>query len=50
MSSPTPRRLPELTDAGLNATANVTAFNEYGEAIDGAIAVERALTISFLSR
>ena len=45
MSSPTPRRLPELTDAGLNATANVTAFNEYGEAIDGAIAVERALTI-----
>jgi FdhD protein len=39
------RRLPELTDAGLKATANVTARNEYNEPIDGAIAVERALTI-----
>ncbi len=45
MSSPSPRRLPELTDAGLKATANVTARNEFGEAVDGAIAVERALTI-----
>ncbi len=43
--SSTPRRLPELTDAGLKATANVTARNEFGEAVDGAIAVERALTI-----
>jgi FdhD protein len=39
------RRLPELTDAGLKATANVTACNEYNEPVDGAIAVERALTI-----
>jgi len=39
------RRLPELTDAGLKATANVVARNEYGEPVDGAIAVERALTI-----
>ena len=39
------RRLPELTNAGLTATAEVTAFNEYGEAVEGSIAVERALTI-----
>ena len=39
------RRLPELTDAGLKATANVTARNEYNEPVNGAIAVERALTI-----
>lgn len=45
MSSVRERRLPELTDAGLKATANVSARNEYGEAVDGAIAVERALTI-----
>jgi FdhD protein len=45
MSSVHQRRLPELTDAGLKATANVVARNEYGEPVDGAIAVERALTI-----
>lgn len=45
MSSDSRRRLPELTDAGLKATANVIARNEYNEAVDGAIAVERALTI-----
>ena len=39
------RRLPELTDAGLKATANVIARNEFGEPVEGAIAVERALTI-----
>ena len=39
------RRLPQLTDAGLKATANVVARNEYNEPVDGAIAVERALTI-----
>lgn len=39
------RRLPELTDAGLKATANVVARNEFGEPVEGAIAVERALTI-----
>jgi FdhD protein len=39
------RRLPELTDAGLKATANVTAHNEFNEPVDGDIAVERALTI-----
>ena len=39
------RRLPELTDAGLAATANVISYNEYNEIVTGAIAVERALTI-----
>ena len=39
------RRLPELTDAGLKATANVIAHNEFNEPVEGAIAVERALTI-----
>jgi len=45
MSSCRARRLPELTDAGLKATANVVARNEFGAAVEGAIAVERALTI-----
>lgn len=40
-----PRRLPELTNAGLAATANVTSYNEFNEAVEGSIAVERALTI-----
>jgi FdhD protein len=39
------RRLPQLTNAGLDATASVTSYNEYNEAIEGSIAVERALTI-----
>ena len=39
------RRLPELTNAGLDATARVTSYNEYNEAIEGSVAVERALTI-----
>jgi len=39
------RRLPQLTNAGLDATASVTSHNEYNEAIEGSIAVERALTI-----
>jgi len=41
----TARRRPELTNAGLAATANVTSYNEYNEAVDGSVAVERALTI-----
>jgi len=45
MSSAPRRRLPELTNAGLKATANVIAHNEFNEPIEGAIAVERALTI-----
>jgi len=45
MSTAPGRRLPELTDAGLKATANVVARNEFNEPVDGAIAVERALTI-----
>jgi len=45
MSTGTSRRLPELTDAGLKATADVTARNEYNEPVEGAIAAERALTI-----
>ena len=39
------RRLPELTNAGLKATASVVACNEFNEPVEGAIAVERALTI-----
>ena len=39
------RRLPELTNAGLDATASVISYNEYNEAIDGSVALERALTI-----
>jgi FdhD protein len=39
------RRLPTLTDAGLKATASVVSYNEYNEAIEGSVAVERALTI-----
>jgi FdhD protein len=39
------RRLPELTNAGLKATANVVACNEFNQAVESAIAVERALTI-----
>jgi FdhD protein len=45
MSSVRRRRLPELTDAGLKATANVIAHNEFNQPVEGAIAVERALTI-----
>jgi len=40
-----PRRLPQLTNAGLEATASVTSYNEYNQAIEGSIAIERALTI-----
>ena len=39
------RQLPELTNAGLDAVTSVTSYNEYNEAIDGSVAVERALTI-----
>ncbi len=48
MSSPAgkqSRRLPELTNAGLDATTGVTSYNEYNKAVDGSIAAERALTI-----
>ncbi len=45
MTSVQQRRLPQLSNAGLKATANVTACNEYNESVEGAIAVERALTI-----
>ncbi len=43
--SGSPRRLPELTNAGLAATASVVSYNEYNEPIEGSVAVERALTI-----
>ena len=36
---------PELTNAGLHATHEVTALNEFNEMVEGNIAVERALTI-----
>ena len=39
------RRLPELTNAGLKATANVIARNEFNESVEGEVAIERALTI-----
>jgi len=39
------RRLPELTNAGLEATVGVTSFNEYNEAVDGSVALERPLTL-----
>jgi len=45
MSAVQKRRLPELTDAGLKATANVVSVNEYNQPVEGAIAVERALTL-----
>ena len=45
MTSVPQRRLPQLSNAGLKATANVIACNEYNEPVEGAIAVERALTI-----
>ena len=45
MPSAPRRRLPQLTNAGLKATANVIAHNEFNEPVEGAIAVERALTI-----
>ena len=45
MSAVSRRRLPELTDAGLKATASVVSRNEYNEPVEGAIAVERALTL-----
>ena len=45
MSTRAQRRLPELTNAGLKATASVVAHNEYNQPVDGAIAIERALTI-----
>lgn len=36
---------PELTNAGLDATSEVTALNEFNEQVAGNIAVERALTV-----
>ena len=45
MSSQALRRLPELTNAGLKATASVVAQNEYNQPVDGSIAIERGLTI-----
>ena len=36
---------PLLTNAGLHSTSEVIALNEYNEAVEGHIAVERALTV-----
>lgn len=36
---------PEMTDAGLHSTSEVTALNEFNEVVNGNIAVERALTV-----
>lgn len=34
-----------MTNAGLEATARVTSYNEFNEAIEGSVAIERVLTI-----
>ncbi|MEM7562678.1 MAG: formate dehydrogenase accessory sulfurtransferase FdhD [Pseudomonadota bacterium] len=39
------RQLPELSNAGQKATASVVSLNEFNQPVEGAIAVERALTI-----
>ncbi len=39
------RCLPELTNAGLKATTNVVACNEFKQPVEATIAIERALTI-----
>jgi FdhD protein len=36
---------PELSDAGLHSTSEVSALNEFNEVVEGNIAVERALTV-----
>lgn len=36
---------PDLTDAGLHSTSEVTALNEFNQQVNGNIAVERALTV-----
>jgi FdhD protein len=45
MSPPNTEQRPVLSQAGLDASAPVTAFDEYGEAREGHIAAERALTL-----
>ena len=42
-SSPQVKR-PELSSEGLGASIEVTAYDEFGEAREGHIAAERALT------
>ncbi len=42
---PTSRAYPQLSNAGLNATAAAIAVDEYGEQRDGFIAAERPLTV-----
>ncbi|MCP4492186.1 MAG: formate dehydrogenase accessory sulfurtransferase FdhD [Gammaproteobacteria bacterium] len=39
------RHLPRLSNAGLTATASIVSYNEYNQAVEGSVAVERALTI-----
>jgi len=45
MATPEPVPTIEMTDAGLDAATQVTAIDEYGNARDGHIAAERALTL-----
>ena len=45
-----PSSLPQLTDAGLDASVEVSGVNEFGDTIVGHIAAERALTIYFNKR
>jgi len=39
------RSLPQMSNAGLQAAAAITAIDEYGQAREGHIAAERALTV-----
>ncbi len=41
----TPHYQPELSNAGLHSTNEVTGLNEFNEQVSGNIAVERALTV-----
>ena len=45
MATPEPISTIEMTNAGLDASKQVTAFDEYGNAREGHIAAERALTL-----
>ena len=44
-ASITRRQVPELTNAGLDASRQVTAYDEFGRAREGRVAAERALTL-----
>ena len=45
MATPDPVSSIEMTNAGLDAATQVTAYDEFGNAREGHIAAERALTL-----